>query len=105
MKYKAIFDIPDGYKIGAAYAKICPDDGKIRSDKDFETAYADTRPFGAGYWIEENIRPKSQLFACSKCGMIAYYPQSHRSNIHKHCGYNYCPNCGRPMEGGAEDNG
>lgn len=42
-KWVAEFDIPDGHLIGAAYAKTCPDDIKIRSDKDFKTVYADTQ--------------------------------------------------------------
>lgn len=44
MKYIAVFDIPDGYGMGCAVAKICPNDGKIREDKDFENAYAQIEP-------------------------------------------------------------
>lgn len=44
MKYIAIFDIPDDYGIGCAVAKICPKDDKLRSDKDFENAYAMVEP-------------------------------------------------------------
>ena len=44
MKYIAIFDIPDDHCIGCAVAKICPKDDKIRSDKDFESAYAMVEP-------------------------------------------------------------
>ena len=44
MKYIAVFDIPDDYVMGCAVAKICPNDGKIRTDKDFENAYADVEP-------------------------------------------------------------
>ena len=44
MKYIAIFDIPDDYVIGCATAKICPNDGKTRSDRDYENAYAQTEP-------------------------------------------------------------
>ena len=38
MKYIAVFDIPDGYGMGCAVAKICPKDGEIREEKDFENA-------------------------------------------------------------------
>ena len=44
MKYIAIFDIPDDYGIGCAVAKVCPNDGKIRRDSDFENAYAQVEP-------------------------------------------------------------
>ena len=44
MKYIAVFDIPDGYGMGCAVAKICPADGKIREEKDFENAYAQIEP-------------------------------------------------------------
>ena len=47
MKYIAIFDIPDDYAIGCAVAKICPKDGKTRTDKDYETAYAQVEPISA----------------------------------------------------------
>lgn len=46
MKYIAIFDIPDDYGIGCACAKICPKDGKIRTEAEFENAYADVEPLG-----------------------------------------------------------
>lgn len=44
MKYIAVFDIPDGYGMGCAVAKICPNDGKIREEKDFGNAYAQIEP-------------------------------------------------------------
>ena len=44
MKYIAIFDIPDGYGIGCAIAKIAPKGKEVYTDKDFENAYADTEP-------------------------------------------------------------
>ena len=44
MKYIAIFDIPDDYGIGCAVAKICPKDDKVRTEKDYENAYAQTEP-------------------------------------------------------------
>lgn len=47
MRYIAVFDIPDDYAIGCAVAKICPKDGKTRTDKDYETAYAQVEPLSA----------------------------------------------------------
>lgn len=44
MKYIAIFDIPDDYVMGCAVAKICPNDGKIRTDEEFENSYAVVEP-------------------------------------------------------------
>jgi hypothetical protein len=44
MKYIAIFDIPDGYAIGCAIAKIAPKGKERYEDKDFENAYAQTEP-------------------------------------------------------------
>ena len=44
MKYIAIFDIPDDYGIGCAAAKVAPNDGKIRTDTEFEDAYAAIEP-------------------------------------------------------------
>ena len=44
MKYIAIFDIPDGYGIGCAVAKIAPKGMDRYEDKDFENAYAQTEP-------------------------------------------------------------
>ena len=52
MKYIAVFDIPDGWGIGCAYAKACPDDGKIREDSDCKTVYSNTEK------IDEYMRPK-----------------------------------------------
>lgn len=52
MKYIAVFDIPDNYVIGCALAKICPNDGKVRCDSDFETVYANT------VRMDEYTRPK-----------------------------------------------
>jgi len=40
MKYIAVFDIPDDYVMGCACGKMCPNDDKVRSDKDFENVYA-----------------------------------------------------------------
>ena len=44
MKYIAIFDIPDGYTIGCAVAKIAPKGKEIYEDSDFENEYAQTEP-------------------------------------------------------------
>lgn len=44
MKYIAIFDIPDGYAIGCALAKIAPKGKEVYKDSDFENAYAQTEP-------------------------------------------------------------
>lgn len=43
-KYIAVFDIPDDYVMGCACGKMCPNDGKIRSDSDFEDVYAQIEP-------------------------------------------------------------
>lgn len=51
-----------------------------------------------GEWIEDNPRDKSMMWRCSVCGRIAYYPTiGERKSYKKHCGYNYCPNCGADM--------
>ena len=42
MKYIAVFDIPDGYTIGCAVAKIAPKGKEVYEDSDFENAYAQT---------------------------------------------------------------
>lgn len=44
MKYIAVFDIPDGYAMGCAVAKIAPKGKDIYKDKDFEDAYAQIEP-------------------------------------------------------------
>lgn len=44
MKYIAIFDIPDDCGIGCALAKVAKKDGKIKTDSDFENAYAQVEP-------------------------------------------------------------
>jgi hypothetical protein len=44
MKYIAVFDIPDGYTIGCALAKIAPKGKEVYEDSDFENAYAQTEP-------------------------------------------------------------
>lgn len=44
MKYIAVFDIPDGYGIGCASAKIAPKGKDVYTDSDFEDAYAQVEP-------------------------------------------------------------
>lgn len=52
-----------------------------------------------GKWVEAENRSKSMKFICSECAKIAYFPQPTRERKWtKHCGYNYCPNCGAQMK-------
>lgn len=44
MKYIAIFDIPDDYAIGCAYAKIAPKGKEVYYDSDFDDCYANIEP-------------------------------------------------------------
>lgn len=44
MKYIAVFDVPDGYGIGCATAKIAEKGKEIYCDEDFKDIYADTEP-------------------------------------------------------------
>lgn len=44
MKYIAIFDVPDGYGIGAAIAKIATKGKETYCDSDFEDCYAQVEP-------------------------------------------------------------
>jgi len=44
MKYIAIFDLPENYVMGCAVGMICPNDGKIRTDREFEKLYAQIEP-------------------------------------------------------------
>lgn len=45
MKYIAIFDLPDGYKMGCACGKMINPEGKeIYNDEDFENVYAQIEP-------------------------------------------------------------
>ena len=61
---------------------------------------ADVRENVRGEWIEDNSREKSMMWRCSVCGRIAYYPTiGPRKSYKKHCGYNFCPNCGAEMRG------
>lgn len=53
-----------------------------------------------GGWIDP-IREKSQMFTCSVCRKIAYYPYhgKRKWGVRNKCEYNYCPNCGADMRG------
>lgn len=45
MKYIAIFDLPDGYKMGCACGKMINPEGKnIYNDEDYENVYAQVEP-------------------------------------------------------------
>lgn len=44
MKYIAVFDIPEGYGMGCAVAKIAPKGKDIYKDEDYENAYAQIEP-------------------------------------------------------------
>ncbi len=45
MKYIAIFDLPDGYKMGCAVGKmIKPDEKKVYNEEDCENVYAQIEP-------------------------------------------------------------
>ena len=58
----------------------------------------EAEPVKHGRWLDDNRRPKSSRFVCSVCGEVAYYPQNHRSDKPRACGYPYCPNCGARMD-------
>lgn len=54
-----------------------------------------------GRWLEENTRPKSQLFICSACEKVAYNRPSGSIKGYRYkkiCVYSYCPNCGAKMD-------
>ena len=44
MKYIAVFDVPDGYSIGCAVAKIAPKGLETYTNEDFQDLYADVEP-------------------------------------------------------------
>ena len=56
MKYIAIFDIPDGYKMGCASAKIAPCGKDVYDDSDFRSEYAEIYP------LEEEGAEAIELF-------------------------------------------
>ena len=54
------------------------------------------------HWIEDNNRPSSTLFKCSKCDCTAYYytgvnSKTRKNGVTKVCKYKFCPNCGADM--------
>lgn len=53
-----------------------------------------------GKWIEENTRPRSQMFICSECGGKVWYPQATnpRAKREKKCLYAFCPWCVSRMD-------
>lgn len=57
------------------------------------------------YWIEDNKRPASTLFKCSKCDSTAYYYTgvNSKTKATKICRYKFCPNCGADMTEDKED--
>lgn len=63
-----------------------------------EEPIPEVEPVKHGRWLDDNRRPKSSRFVCSVCGEVAYYPQNHRSDKPRACGYPYCPNCGALMD-------
>jgi hypothetical protein len=44
MKYIAIFDVPDGYGIGCAVAKVAPKGKERYDEEDLDNAYAQVEP-------------------------------------------------------------
>lgn len=87
----------DADKLQEEYKKL--HDGKLSLLIDTEPT-ADVRENVKGEWIEDNPREKSMMWRCSVCGRIAYYPTiGERKSYKKHCGYDYCPNCGADMRG------
>lgn len=57
---------------------------------------ADVAPVVHGRWIDNEHHGYNWVFICSNCNYVDGYPFNDR--------YNYCPNCGAKMDGGA-DNG
>lgn len=61
---------------------------------------ADVEPVKHGRWQEVGGTPKGQMFHCSICHKVAYFPQPTRDKTwKKQCPYTYCPNCGAKMDG------
>ena len=62
-----------------------------------EILTADVAPVRHGYWIEqENWAPDDYYYTCSACG-------EDYNTIDGTPDYNFCPNCGAKMDGGAEN--
>ena len=65
-----------------------------------EIPVADVEPVKHGRWGEVGGTPKGQMFHCSICHKVAYFPQPTRDKTwKKQCPYTYCPNCGAKMDG------
>lgn len=65
-----------------------------------EIPSADVEPVKHGRWQEVGGTPKGQMFHCSICHKVAYFPQPTRDKTwKKQCPYTYCPNCGAKMDG------
>lgn len=60
---------------------------------------ADVAPVVYGRWVEY---PRPHYFKCSECKYTVQYRKAMWCNGKRE--YNYCPNCGAKMDGGA-DNG
>ena len=69
MKYKAIFDVPDGYLIGCASAKIIMNDGRTHADTEYKDIYAVTRPIA-----EREEAGKEYCLSCRHVEMCRWYP-------------------------------
>lgn len=93
----------DADKVTEAFVKAAKQAGNTGDQIAFrmminEIPTADVRENVRGEWVEDNRREKSMMWRCSVCGRIAYYPTiGERKSYKKHCGYNFCPNCGADM--------
>lgn len=93
-------DIHDEYS-GALY-----DCCKVDIDLIDEIPAADVAPVVHGRWIEKwDLYDKGFYisrkvwYECSNCGMKTHYRDE---CFEKKVDYNYCPNCGAKMDGGAD---
>lgn len=59
---------------------------------------ADVAPVKHGRWIDDKV---SFYLGCSECGCFLEYAVDTFIDNGDH--YNYCPNCGARMDGGADD--
>ena len=58
-----------------------------------EAPTIDVAPMRHGWWGTHSDRPDSLICSVCKCGF----------DMWKHDPYNYCPNCGAKMDGGASN--
>lgn len=91
----------DGSRYGTCeYEKHCLTHRSETCEKWEGQEETEPAPDGDGEWIHKRTI-KSQLFECSKCGGVAYYPQSNNANG-KDAGpkimYQYCPYCRHRMK-------